>query len=140
MPYGLSYTGPDVMGQSDSGDPTAALVAHLLSTLENPQPTPPPRISTGQDIVGSLGDAIKAMATVRAGGTPLPMGAFAAGIRQRQAEYDKARLASVQSGAEDRNAVRRLGLQSTLEGNRQMALERMRLSGAAATQPDVSYQ
>ena len=99
-------------------DPQTARILELLASLEQPPPEAPPvapgpEPSTLQKVlfggaprnfVGSLGDAISAMAAVKAGGTPPAQGAYAASqereavrqaqlaeaARQRQAENDAA--------------------------------------------------
>src|SRR5437773_12124885 len=93
----LSYmpTG-QVAGMSDA-DQTAALVAHLLASLDISHPAPPAPTSMGQRIFGSLGDAIQSMAAVRSGRGPLPVGPFAASQLARQNAYEQQLRASNQA-------------------------------------------
>ena len=97
MPYGLTYQGPP--NPDDEQDAASRQVAEIMASLgitspglemePPPQaPMPPQRVGAGRDIIGSIGDALLTMATVRAGGAPPEMGPFAAGRREQQKSYE----------------------------------------------------
>ena len=122
MPYGLTYQGPtDPEQQGESPDD---LVARLLESLEmspsGAAPTPPSRVGAGRDIMGSLGDALLSMASVRAGGGPVAMGPFAAGQHQTQSDYQERLMEFQKRQTENeaanrtlRNSARMLGARRT---------------------------
>ena len=106
-PAGIGATPPVAAptAVAPTTDPTS-LVEALLSRLELPSVPEPPRAGIGRTIVGGLGDAIAAMAAVRAGGAPPRIGAFAAG-QQRQQEQFRAQSAAAEEGSRNtRNAIR----------------------------------
>jgi len=86
------------------GDPSADLVQELLSKLALPQAPEPPKTSVGGQVLGGLGDALTAAASVLAGGTP-GRGAFATRQQQLQDQYHDDLMASE---SEKRNVENRI--------------------------------
>ena len=125
MPFGLTYQGPP----DDEQDAAFQQAADLLQSLgispglefePPPQaPMPPPRIGAGRDIVGSIGDALLTMATVRAGGAPPAMGPFAAGRREQQKSYQERLMEFQKRQVENETANRTLRNTARMLGARQ---------------------
>jgi hypothetical protein len=122
MPFGIQYPAP--APTSDPGfveDPQTKMIQDLIASLETPPaPTAPPAGAppptalqdalfggTPRHFAGALGDAIAAMAAVKAGGAPPPMGAFAAS-QQRQAELAAQQLQEYQKRQEENAAAERM--------------------------------
>jgi len=98
MPPQLSFLGPGRLsikgGETPEADPSESLIDDLLEKMDvGEKPEPPPKIGRGRRIIGSIGDALTAMAAVRAGGTPPARGAFASQLLRQQEEF---RIASAQ--------------------------------------------
>lgn len=111
--YGISQGQGDAEGQ----DPDQAALEALLKALEVQSPPQPPSLPAKpgpvRSIAGNLGDAILAMAAVRAGGAPPALGPFAARMReqnvmnqQAQLEYEKNRQETEAANRSLRNTVR----------------------------------
>lgn len=116
MANGLSFIGPPeapVRGTTQTGsgdtpiDAGPSLVEELLSRLRVDAPEPPPKIGPGRRILGSIGDALTAAATVRAGGTPPQIGTFAATVLQRQEDFKRR---SAEAAAANQALQRRIRL------------------------------
>jgi len=107
----ISYVGDEVSGVSDSGNDAVAQVMALLKQLEMgppvPRPAPPQRPHPARAILGGLGDAILSMASVRAGGQPVPRGPYGQeqllGEQQYQQRLDEANRNQLQNEAANRN-------------------------------------
>lgn len=131
MPMGpiLPYTGIPVAGNtgtSSSLDPNVQQVLDLLKQLDQQAPiappAPPPPLSLPRRTIGSLGDAISAMAAVRAGGQPPAIGTFNASTQRQQQDYIK-RLTDFQnqqqeSANEERRLRATVGSQALLESQK----------------------
>jgi len=118
MPFGIQY--PAGAGQ-DEEDPQARMIQDLIASLETaPAPAAPPAGpapptalqdalfgGTPRHFAGALGDAIAAMAAVKAGGAPPAMGAFAAS-QQRQAELQAQQVREYQKRQEENAAAERM--------------------------------
>lgn len=112
----LPYTDAPQQGAQDESSPEA-LVARLLASLERGTTEPPPALSGSRRLLGPLGDALMAAATVRAGGAPPQIGAFGAEQASRQAAYERRLEENARADRSLRNAVRIGAMQM---GNRQM--------------------
>src|SRR3989304_5774655 len=84
---GQETTPQAASGAAPQDDPIAQVEALLRSLEMAPMPKPA-KAKLWQNIVGSLGDAIMAMASVRAGGGP-GEGPFARSQRERRMEFEK---------------------------------------------------
>lgn len=80
-----------VSGISDagSGDPSTDLIMALMPYLNAAPPARPAKPGMGQDVSGSLGDALASMASVRSGKGILPIGPYGASLARQQQEYQK---------------------------------------------------
>jgi hypothetical protein len=104
MPSPLFGVDPYMEGQPGAAQGTSQTLAQqveeLLSLLGEAKAPEQPRVGVGQQIFGSLGDALQAMAAVRAGGAPPQIGAFAARTQARQGAYEKS-IADAESERQD---------------------------------------
>ena len=75
-------------------------VQELLATLDLPTPEAPPKIGLGRNILGGVGDALTAMAAVKAGGAPPRIGQFAATKAARLTNFEN-RTAEAEAGRRD---------------------------------------
>lgn len=103
--------------QPEGVDPQQALVDRLIASLE-PSPVPPPpqlppAPTGGRQILGNIGDALRAMASVRTGAQPPLYGPFAASEMKRQEEtmalqreYAKETAAARSADRNERNRIR----------------------------------
>jgi len=108
MPNGLSFISR-VAGTTQQGgatDPGMSMVEELMAQLEQPAPTPPPRVGAVRGTMGMLGDALTAMAAVRAGGAPPQIGQFAARTQRRQEQFELERKAFEEDQRNLRNRIR----------------------------------
>lgn len=135
MPYGI-------YGIGDEQNPEAQQILELLQSLEKAPPEQPPpqpeqpshlqRVLLGgtpRHFVGSLGDAIAAMAAVKAGGTPPAMGAFAASqereaLRQAQ-QLEEYRKRQEENAAADRSLRNTIRVSTFQEGQKQAGAEKL---------------
>ena len=108
MPSTLSF----VQGSSQGGiDPATAQIEALLSRLDFAPPPKPVTVSPSQDVLGSLGDALASMASVRAGGLPEKIGAFAQSIAQRRSQNEKEAFENARADRALKNQIR-IGLRA----------------------------
>ena len=109
-----------------AADPAFDRVQQLISMLETARPPEPQKLKTWQKIVGGLGDAIQAMAAVRAGGAPPALGPFAAQqLSQRQRFEQESRAAEIGNVA-SRNEIVKLFIGEQLQREREEATARIR--------------
>lgn len=97
-------------------------VADLLAALEVPTPAPAPQIGTGRNILGTLGDALLAYATVRAGGAPPSLGPFA---QQILAQQQRAREEAQAAATYNRDLRNRIRIGQFERGQEQAGRERL---------------
>lgn len=121
---------PDTEDENDPG----ALVEQLLSRLEQVPVPAPPQTRPSQRILGSIGDALLAMATVRAGGAPPAMGPFAASQARIAQEYRDAKRSAEESNIENRNRVRIGAFEEELRRKREKEVATIRGSRMRAFQ------
>jgi len=105
---GLNPTGTTASLSDRGDDLSARLVEMLLSSLETGTPTPPAKIGRVQQIIGSLGDALKASAAARLGQPSQGLGPFASQLRQRQAEFEKKQSAFEQQRIQTMEALAKM--------------------------------
>ncbi len=111
-------TGPaSVAPKTDNSE---ELVKNLLSRLSTAPASPPPTVGAGRQIAGGLGDALSAMAAVRAGGAPPSIGRFAATTEGRQRDFERKQEAAAQR---DRDIQNRLII-GEFEDNRRIRIGR----------------
>jgi hypothetical protein len=138
--YGI----PPVSGNTGGAglDPELANLLTLISSVIEkpplmPPPTPPMPQGTLRTVAGNLGDAIAAMAAVRAGGQAPQVGGFQASQMMRQQDYKKQqedylnRTAALESeGRTTRNAAK---IGAISESQRQKSAEKVAGMRAQAT-------
>lgn len=107
-------------------DPAFDRVQQLISMLETARPPEPQKLKTWQKIVGGLGDAIQAMAAVRAGGAPPALGPFAAQQLSQRRRFEEESRAAEEYGRELRNRVRIGAFEEQGRREREESLERLR--------------
>lgn len=115
----------------DTGVPdnTSLSLQDLLSSLENPTIPQPQQPKQWQRVIGALGDALGSMASVRAGGGPMPVGPFAANLRAKQAQYEQQTREAQTGGMETRNKVRIGAFEEGLRAKREKDVAKMRARG-----------
>ncbi len=107
------------------------LVAELLASLDVGQPEAPPKVGVGRRILGALGDAITASASVRAGGAPPRIGAFAASqLAQREAFAQRSAAADTEN--------RRFKQSLLLQNFKNQAADRRLRTGGGTNTKDVT--
>jgi len=119
---------PVLPGQGAPAD----TVAELLSQLEGFQPPPPPTLTPRQRIAGTIGDALLAMATVKAGGVPPPLGPFQARQQQIQDEFRQGQQQAELANRDLRNRIRIGAFEDRQQAKSEEAKERIRVEAAEA--------
>jgi hypothetical protein len=139
MPYGLYGFG----NSPPEDDPQTQQILELLASLEHAPPEQPPASNqpepstlqrvllggTPRQFAGSLGDAISAMAAVKAGGAPPAQGAYAASqereaLRQAQLLEDYNRRQE-ENAAADRSLRNTIRVSTFQEGQKQAGAEKI---------------
>lgn len=99
-------------GGSAADQAAAERVTALINGLETqPSPTLPKR-STGNKILGALGDALSNYGSVRSGGPVQPMGQYGSGVQQERLRFQSASEEAAKNNAAIRNQMRLAAMQS----------------------------